>query len=312
MGRKIEINKDEFLKYYNLGYGERRIAKELNCSRSRIGAERIKLGLSPNLIATRFDLDKLKELIDSGLNDREISEALGEPIKSIRTIRLAKFGKISKDEQYKNQINYYSYFDIFSDKYQLAILCGTILGDGSISKSSLQSSRGSISHKESNKDYVEYKQLLLKSISCPNLGYKVTKESFFKGKKVFGENQFTLQLKSSPYLDDLRKIIYCEEGGSKKITEKLLSLMNENSIAMHYFDDGYKSRSKARPNFYAYKITMYGFSEESISTYRQWMLDKYNIHTTVSSGVLYIRANSREQFKLIIQKHVVPSMQYKI
>lgn len=312
MGSKIEINKDELLKYYNLGYGERKIAKELNCSRSRIGVERIKLGLPPNLIETRFDLVKLKELIDNGLSDREISQITNEPLKSIRTIRLSKFGCVSKEVQYQNQLNYYDYFDIFSDKYQLAILCGTILGDGNLRKSSFNSSRGSVSHKESNGDYVQYKQSLLPSISCQNLGYKITKESFYKGKRVFGENALTLQFKASPYLDELRKLIYCRENGKKKITEQLLALMDENSIAIHYFDDGYKMKSKKRPNFYTYKIAVYDFDDESMQLYAKWMMEKYNIQTTHHSGVLYVKAQSREQFKSIIQKHVVESMQYKI
>lgn len=312
MGKKIEINTEELLKYYNLGYGERRIAKELNCSRSRVSAERIKLGLPPNLIKTRFDLGKLKVLIENGLSDKLIAEILNEPIKSVRTIRLSKFGAVPTEKQYQNQVDYYEYFDIFSDRYQLAILCGTILGDGCIRRSSKNSSRGVISHKESNKDYLEYKQLLLSSISSPNLRYKVCKESFYKGKKVFGENAFMLNLKASPYLDKLRKMIYCREDGRKKITKDLLELMDENSIAVHYYDDGYKMRSSKRPNFYTYKITMYDFDEESIGLYAQWMLEKYNIHTTIHSGILYIRAQSREQFRSIIQKHVVQSMQYKV
>lgn len=57
---------------------------------------------------------------------------------------------------------------------------------------------------------------------------------------------------------------------------------------------------------------MYDFTDECKRNFQKFLLDKFQIESTIPQGCIYIRANSRDKFKAIISKYVVPSMNYKL
>lgn len=258
-----------------------------------------------------MDKEKIVELVQKGYIDREIAEILNTTSKNIAYHRINLLGKKSNKEKVLAHTKRFDYIDIFLDKDRLAAICGTLLGDSCIFKSSTLSGRLTCSHKESNKDYIEYKVNMLGDLFS-NLSYKEFKSNYFikETRIINSKPQYMIKSKSSPSLLKLREILYLDNG-QKSITKDYLKYMNAESIALYYFDDGSKIINKKR-NFYCYKIYMYSFSEESKLNLSNWLKEKFDINSTVTKNTLNISSNSRDKFKNLISPFVVDSMKYKL
>jgi hypothetical protein len=107
------------------------------------------------------------------------------------------------------------------------ILIGSILGDGSISKSGSYQE----SHCEKQKDYIFWKRKILKKEFKTNIHYYITnKENWSK------QNQYRLNTQVSPIFKEYRKLFY--PNGKKTIPDKFLNKIGKLAIVVWYFDDG--------------------------------------------------------------------------
>lgn len=309
--KKIQIDHQQFMNYYDQRYNDVMISKIVGCSDSTIRDYRIKLNLPKNhLRSNRIikDICGLKKLVEQGLSDKTIASILNVHWSVAAETRRTFIGKKSRRKQFDDKIKNTNYFDIFEDKFKLAILCGTILGDGNICDSSFYTSKGSISHCEKQLGYLLYKQTLLKGIVSDKVEHmKRTSDSIMGRRIIHPQDSYRIQIKASPSIKQLHKIIY-DEYGKRRITKELLSLMDENSIAIHFYDDGYKRKKTD-----IYTIAMCAFDGESIKLYQEWLLGKFLIETSLQkNNILYIKTKSSAIFKSIIGKHNIECMRYKV
>ena len=186
---------------------------------------------------------------------------------------------------------------------EISALVGTILGDSWLTKGSKSSYRGGFAHKETNKDYVIFKKEILKSICVNNVFYKINKHGFKNGK-----NQYVVKFKSSPFLKEVYNNIYINK--NKKINKYVLNHFTDLSLALYYQDDG--SKRYGKNGWYSYKIAMYSFDKESKLNLKKLLLNKWNIHSTVTKNDLNISAKSKLKFKTLISPYIVGSMKYKL
>lgn len=84
----MTINREEFLKYYNMGYSDNRISTMLKCSSSSVNNYRNKLRLAPNFVGRGgggksagrpqvYDHSEIKQKILAGWKNREIVAHIG-------------------------------------------------------------------------------------------------------------------------------------------------------------------------------------------------------------------------------------------
>lgn len=258
-----------------------------------------------------FRTEIVIELYNQGFSDREISEKTGFTKIVVGNVRRKAGHLKTLVEQDQQQAKLFDYYNIFEDLELMSALCGTLLGDGCLSKSSTRSARGTISHCIKQEEYLRYKELLLKSI-CTSIGVikRKAKEKVL-GKYLIKETDFfTLQLKSSPYLLELYEIFYPQ--GKKIFSPMIVPYLNELSLCLFYYDDGYKHKNTWGLGF-DYRITNYAFDSESKLLFQRWLKDKFGIHCGVDSNCFRIaRKEDVLKFKSILTNYKVECMNYKI
>ena len=72
-------------------------------------------------------------------------------------------------------------------------------------------------------------------------------------------------------------------------------------------DDG------SKPKYGGYLLCTMNFSQKDISIIQEFFKNKFEINTTIRKDKsLYIKADSKEKFKLLVSPYIVPSMKYKL
>lgn len=254
---------------------------------------------------------ELQNLISKGYSDKEIAEILKFTRTSISRKRRGLGIFLTLEEQDILQQKYFKYYDIFQDLTLLAALCGTLLGDGCLSNSSKRSSKGTIAHCIKQREYLEYKYLLLKPIVTEEGVNKGIAKEKQRGKYIIKETEYYyISLKSSPFLKTLRDILYPD--GKKQFSKELIPYLTDISIALFYFDDGYKHAQKHGLGFH-YRLTNYAFSNESKQLFVEFLKEKFNIKSAIHKGYFYIAdKESVLIFQNILNKYKVNCMEYKI
>ena len=206
------------------------------------------------------------------------------------------------------------------NKDDRAILYGMAIGDGSISnrlrfkdgKYPYVQATLSIAHGPKQREYLLHKKGLLESI----LGGKklaVTKLTHkLKDKKY---NTFRWS-KTNKYFRQMHRVLYSRDG-KKYITDKVLSYLDEHSLALWFLDDGTIRHNKNRQG----EITSLGFelctqcSEEEALKIVEW-LKSFSIDSRVyvMKGKYNVRGATQATLMLcsIIEPYVPSSMLYKI
>lgn len=206
-----------------------------------------------------------------------------------------------------------------------ALLIGMILGDGNLykprkmlkDKSGLMncSSKLTIKHSHTQKDYLEYKIDLLHSI----FGRKRTKSTPTKTTLSNGKTYLCYQtVKSHTYFNLLHRWIYPQ--GQKIYTRHVLDMMTPQALAIWFMDDGngkFPRNKQGSVSGFHICIATYCPLEEALII-RDYFKEKWDIefkmayHSRFNS--YYMRANTKEANKFInlIKQYVIPSMQYKI
>lgn len=184
---------------------------------------------------------------------------------------------------------------------QISCMIGSLLGDGSISKSgNFQST-----HSSKQLEYIEYKQKIF--------GGSITEA---KHKNSYSSNSiFTLRLPVNAQTKYLRDLIYID--GNKEISN-ILKYIDEKSLAFWYMDDGFiinpKSNNEWNYSSYAMLCTD-SFSKDECQALCNLMQDKWGIKASPIKYKKYYRiAISIEGSKIfwrLISPYVCESMHYK-
>lgn len=205
------------------------------------------------------------------------------------------------------------------DKRKRGILYGMAIGDGGIYLSKDQAkntARLIIGHGPKQKEYLEEKALLLHSV----LGGKKPKVYTYKSfNKRQGKQYTNHQLyKNHTYFRQMHRVMYPK--GEMVYTEKLLSYLTDQSLALWYMDDGsgVVCKNKAStPCGCMTRISTY-CSKEEAHLIQQWFKEKYELDAKLDrdkrNDKYSIRFNTTDSktFISIVSPYVFQSMKYKL
>lgn len=237
----------------------------------------------------------ISDMYNQDKSDYEIARVLNCGVANIHYLR--KILKLPKAKIYKSQN------ELNLSKLELEVLCGTILGDASISKSYIKhpSCRITFSHCMKQEVYYNYKAKLLNNLKS----YSRFIEAYDKrtGSTNFG---IVFSTFSHPKFNELRDIFYVN---NKKIIP--ISFIKENftelSLALLYMDDGYKASKRSK------YICTDCFEKENIEEFIQFLNIKFNLNCRISySNRILIPYTSYETFNNLIFKYVTDDMKYKL
>lgn len=206
------------------------------------------------------------------------------------------------------------------NKRTRGILYGMAIGDGGIYLSKGQAAdtaRMIIGHGPKQLEYLEYKSWLLKSV----LGGKGPKLYTYKSAnkktgKTYTNHQLYLNHK---YFRQMHRVIYPQ--GTKVYSEKLLSYLTDQSLAIWFMDDGSgtvcKNSKTKKPCGCMTRLSTY-CSKEEAELLRDWFNEKYQITPKFDvdkrNDKYSLRFNTKEsrEFASIVSPYVHQSLKYKL
>lgn len=322
---KLENRKEEFLSYYNLGLSDKEIGIKMNVFRKTVGVYRNKLNLIPN---RKFPINLRKEefllYYNQGLSDAKISKKLNFSAAGISRYR--NFLKLKEnhidsenDLHLRNLLTSLGYdnniintllnknrdrdtenIENFTEE-ELAIIIGIILGDGTLSipKGTKNSCLSTI-HGEAQKEYSIHIAIKLRRLHS-RLHFSKSKVDLRTNKRY---NNYSVRLKSDKLFTNLYYMFYPE--GKKVIPDFIYAYYNEISLAYQFMDDGCKLEN-------SYKIATNCFNVKDLLKFQYFLLNKFDIKTSLhKDNGLYIRRESAEKFKSLIEPYIIDSMKYKL
>jgi len=253
----------------------------------------------------KFNISKSEAeyLKQNGKTFKEIAEYMGCSI-IVAKRRFKELG-LSKTQQ---QDKSYKYWDVEPTYVQKQLIIGTMLGDGCITKSN----RYSASHSAKQREYIEYKFKILKTL-CNGKIYNCPVAVEWKGKMKMHDT-IHFGAASNSYLARLRGIFY--KNKVKVFPHKfIMAELKEEGLAYWYMDDGYY---KSKPIFctdnFSYNECL------SIVNVLEKLFDirsevKYINRATVDGRKKYrifVDKKSESCFFALIRPHIIPSMMYKV
>lgn len=189
---------------------------------------------------------------------------------------------------------------------QKQIVLGSLLGDSSIFVTNKNSARYSCLHCKAQKDYLLFKNELLRSISHSGVKKVLYPKTPPGSNKTYNEEQFLIRTKTLSCLKYYRDL--CYQGGSKSINTTWLDELDALGLCVYYLDDGslYDDRNAV--------FSMNGFNTSSKSIFMDWMKAKFGLECNLCSDGNRIILNKEYTTKLhaIIKDYVPKCMQYKI
>lgn len=282
---------NHFLQLYSEGKTDIEISKILNCSSGTVYKHRKKY----NLKAIRSDLDKNKELSKKILelrNQRKSAKEISKLLNISKTTLHYFFvrNNISKLPKKENVAEL--------DFFEKSALLGIILGDGHLSRN-YNNTCLVMGHSKKQESYIYHKLEILKKLDFWVKEYKILDK---RTGKMY--EQIKATSKSNKILRDLYPFLYKEK--KKIISKEILDTFNEISLAYLFMDDGSGS-------IYNLQISLDNFQKEEITMFRIFLLEKWGIETThLGSNKIRIRQKSTKDFKDLIQKYIIPEMEYKL
>lgn len=190
-------------------------------------------------------------------------------------------------------------------KQQKAVLVGTLLGDGHLELNGSKV-RLRIDHSEKQREYVEWKYEVFRNIAAnkPRSGSVLDKRT----KKVYQHVRFDTL--SRDIFAEYRQIFYSNH--QKMIPLNIKQLLKSSlTLAVWFMDDGHK-RNDCRGLHI--NTQTYGLDEQNIL--RDCLKENFNVTANVhkQSGKykLYIPSEESKKFCDLIDKHIIPSMHYKL
>lgn len=237
-------------------------------------------------------INEFEALFNQGLSDYKIGELMGFNHATIFQFR-KKHGYIRASLKENREVT--------PTQEELEILVGTLLGDSTLRIIGNSNPSFSCAHGIKQKEYAEYKASLLERLGATCTYHKRNIPDKRNG--IYYED-YTIRLKANPAFRDLYSMLYVD--GIKVLSENILNYFTERSLAFMFMDDGSKIGR-------GYTIATNCFSEEDIKRFRLFLLEKFNLETSMfKSRVLYIHAKSKNHFKWLIEPYICESMKYKL
>lgn len=193
------------------------------------------------------------------------------------------------------------------------VVLGSLLGDGSIAiNKRYKNARFSFRHSIKQRDYFEWKVLMLKPISGEKHSWE---QNEIQEKSSFGGAKLRYQSKT---LDELTKIHQLvTKKGKKRVSRKWLNKLSPLSLAVWWLDDG-SLISHSRKGV----ICTDSFTKEEVKLIQRYFKVVWDIKTAIGTVNkkdktyyrLYFRStNELMKFLRIILPHIqVESMLYKV
>lgn len=240
-----------------------------------------------------YDLEKILELHDEGLTDREIAEELGYNINSFSKKRSRMGLSPNKPRE-----------TIELTQEEREIICGTLLGDSTVRyvHDKCKYPNLTFSHCVQQKEYFMLKTMKLGRL-CSSFGeYKHKKGALSKNETFM---QFTG--KNMKCLVDVRNLFY--KSGIKIIpVEYLKENFSELSVYYLMMDDGsYDITTNS------YIINTQCFSKEDLILFTNFLHSKFKLNFSIKTdNSLYLKHESNDIMIKILQKYnECDSMNYK-
>jgi uracil-DNA glycosylase family 4 len=179
------------------------------------------------------------------------------------------------------------------------VLCGTLLGDGSISS---RSSHLQLAHSERQEAYALWKADLLGELAPTVTLLQVA--AVAGGPRTYGAVH--VRTKAHPSLRILRHSFY---GETKRVPLSLVNDLNDRMLAIWFLDDGYlRKRDSRRPRA---EIATNGFDYGDLQTLLA-ALDRLGLPAKALRGRIFFDADTTVRLSERIAPYVLDSMRYKL
>lgn len=285
-----KIDEDKFLELYNLRITDAEIARQFECSESKIKTFRESLGLL-KVDRRHFTDEEFLEVYDQNLSDKQIAEILNVSEGYI----IQRRNKLSLPF-HKEKTEIIPLTDI-----EFQVILGTVLGDTHLYKKYTHGDcTGTCNHSLEQEELIFAKYNYLKNISQePRLVDK------YDGRlQNPNYQQWYWYINANPALNGIYDMFY--KDNIKYINKELFEKIEPLGLAIWYMDDGSKTES-------GYKLCTNSFLDNDLSILQGVLLFKFNINTSKHSDrTLYIMSDSTLAFKKLVEPYIVDSMKYKL
>jgi len=205
---------------------------------------------------------------------------------------------------------------------KIKTLIDVTIGDGYIGKKTNDSYYYECGHAIKQSEYVLAKKALLESV-----GYTTGIRSYtVKSGKNTGKAYIHCRAFACPEIRTAHKYLY--NSGVKAIDRHILRILDAQSLAYWFMDDGYAKTAKyikKGTTRYIYEIPKtgnYGLATDSFTLkenqlIKDWLSEKFSIESTIihsmnSWNIAIYHIESKDLFRSLIAPYIIPSMQYKI
>lgn len=286
----------EVLELWEKGLTDKEISIKLNLLRRRVSRIRLNLNLvSNNPDRVILDINEIEELIKSksasqiAIIKNCSRETICRFLRKNNLKYLYNDGKNSKDVDKTN----------FTED-QISIIIGCVLGDGWLIK--MKNTYFSCKHGPKQKDYCYWKYSYFQNMNA-KFTYGIRKNPDIRTNIRY--ESYELRTPCNTNYNLFYDLFYINN--KKVLTPEILNLYTELSLAVHYMDDGTKLEG-------SYQICTDCFTIEEINLFRDFLLKKWNIETTIQnkSNRVYIRRKSKEIFENLIKPYIHETMKYKL
>lgn len=190
------------------------------------------------------------------------------------------------------------------DKNTKNLLCGLVLGDGTVHK---RGRRFQMQHSIKQLEYLKYKVSLLKEV-----GFDLEVQTF----ECNGYQECRAGF-SNDYFTRIRKWLY--KNDKKVIKKEFLLRLTDREIALWYMDDGSLYKRKGKPgksgDSYELCIATYCDTEEQAIDLVKFFKQRYDADFTIkrNKGKFSIRCGKKSAIKVLnkLDKYIPKCMSYK-
>ena len=291
MSKITETQKDLLISLYNEGKMDTEIASILGITRAGIQYWRKKLGLETKFQyskISKIDTIKFEHLFNEGKSDAEIAKELGMSYDGVYAHRI-RHGYLRENRKFGKSIP-------LTD-FQEQVLIGTLLGDSTMERRSANATL-ICSHCIEKEEYTKYKAEIFNSLH-PKVYYISQHDN--RTEKTY--SRCTMKLPANPELNKYYNAFYKPK---KTISKEILKMFTAVSLAFMFMDDGCGSQGN-------YTIATNCFLKETLILFKQFLLDKFNIYSTITSGnTLYIKHRSLDLFTSLVEPYMCDCMKYKL
>lgn len=298
--RKIEIDIEKVIKLTKDGKTPEEIGPLMRVTGGVIRNRLKKAGIEPYRKITKKNkqiLEKIKQLLDEGKTNRQISEELKICATTVRKYTY-ELGYDTNSARTKTLTNK----NLQLTEEQWEVLYGSLLGDMSID-TNWKNSRLIISQGGEQEEYFDYKCEIFK-----NLIGKPSKEDRYDKRTNKWYHKYYVKFLTNPIYTKLKEELY--PNNIKTVTKDWLNKVTPRGLAFWFMDDGTNCGT----------IATNSFNKDECLLIVDWFKEKWGIECTLQSSnnngnkqyLVYIKNESRPKLYSLISPYFIPSMMYKL